>query len=182
VRIWGAILALALACAGCGKPLRAGKTPKETIRNLEAALQDLDLGAVYDMLSSRAQRELDASLEGVKVMLASIPEAQLKQAGLGGWKDLDTRDFLEAAVDRARGENPAALEQFRGVTLVVLQVKPYGDRATVKVCMILNGRDREQTIPMVREGGRWRIDTDDSVTALPVNFMPDMSDCTTAFT
>jgi hypothetical protein len=181
VRIWGVLLTAAL-CAGCGPSLQAGKTPKETMRRLETALQDLDLGAVYDMLSSRAQGQLDASLQGFRTMLQAIPEDQLKQAGLGGWKDLGTRDYLEAAADRMKDENPAAVKQIKRHAIVVMDIKPYGDRASVKVSVLLNGRDRTQTIPLVLENGRWRIDTGTPMTDLPVDFAPEVADCATTFT
>lgn len=181
VRIWGVFLIAAL-CAACGDSLQAGRTPKETVRRLEQALKNLDPAAVYDMLSSDAQRQLDASLTGFRTMLRAIPDAQLKQAGLKGWKDLDTREFLDAAADRTRSENPAAAKQLKRLTIVIMDVKSYGDRARVKVSVILNGRDRQQTIPLVLEDGRWRIDTGDPVTDLPVDFAPDMSDCATTFT
>jgi hypothetical protein len=181
VRIWGVLLTAAL-CAACGPSLQAGKTPKETMRRLETALQDLDLGAVYDMLSSRAQGQLDTSLQGFRTVLQAIPEDQLKKAGLGGWKDLSTREYLDAAADRMKDENPAAVKQIRRLAIVVMNIRPYGDRASVKVSILLNGRDRTQTIPLVLENGRWRIDTGDPVTDLPVNFAPDVSDCATTFT
>lgn len=126
------------------------------MRRLEAALQDLDLGAVYDMLSARAQGQLDASLSG--------------------WKDMNTRECLEAAADRMKSENPAAVKQIRRLAIVVMDIRPYGDRASAKVSVLLNGRDRTQTIPLVLEGGRWKIDTDAAMTDLPVDFAPDVSD------
>jgi len=173
---------MAALCAACGESVQAGKTPKETVRRLEGALQDLDPAAVYGMLSSNAQRQLDASLLGFRTMLQTIPDAQLKQAGLSGWKDLDTREFLDAAADRTRSENPAAAKQLKRLTLVIMDIKSYGDRARVKVSVLLNGRDRRQTIPLVLEDGRWRIDTGDPLTDLPVDFAPDMSDRATTFT
>jgi hypothetical protein len=181
VRIRAVFLAAAL-CAACGPSLQAGKTPKETMRRLETALQDLDLGAVYDMLSSQAQGQLDASLRGFRTMLQAIPEDQLKRAGLGGWKDLSTREYLDAAADRMRSENPSAVRQIRRLAIVVLEIRPYGDRASVKVSVLLNGRDKTQTIPLVLEDGRWKIDTDAAMTDLPVDFAPNVSDCATTFT
>ena len=165
----------------CGPRLQAGKTPKETMRRLETALQDLDLGAVYDMLSSKAQGQLDASLQGFRTMLQAIPEDQLKKAGLGGWKDMDTREFLDAAVDRMKDENPAALKHVKRLAIVVLDVRSYGDRASVKVSVIMNGRDQTQTIPLVLEDGRWKLDTGAPMTDLPVDFAPQVS-CETTFT
>jgi len=152
------------------------------MRRLEAALQDLDLGAVYDMLSSKAQGRLDASMHGFRTMLATIPEDQLERAGLGGWTDLTTREYLDAAADRTRSENPAAVKQLERLVIVVMEVRPYGDRASVKVSVLLNGRDRRQTIPVVLENGRWRIDTDTPMANLPVDLAPDVSDCATTFT
>lgn len=151
------------------------------MRRLEAALQDLELGAVYDMLSSRAQGQLDASLGGFRTMLQAMPEDQIEKAGLGGWKDMSTRDYLDAAADRMKSENPAAAKQFERLAIVVMDIKPYGDRASVKVSVLLNGRDRTQTIPLVLENGRWKIDTDGAMTDLPVDFAPNMAepDCVT---
>jgi len=174
-------LLTAVLCVACGDSLRAGKTPKETVRRLETALKDLDLGAVYGMLSSRARGELDASLVGFRAMLTAIPDAQLEQAGLDGWKDMTTREYLDAAVDRTKSENPAAAKQLERLTIAIMDVRSYGDRATVKVSVILNGRDRQQTIPLVLEDGRWKIDAGDTVTELPVDFAPKV-DCATTFT
>ena len=171
-----------ILCAACGNSLQAGKTPKETVRRLEAALRDLDPAAVYGMLSSNAQSQLDASLLGFRTMLGAIPDARLEQAGLAGWKDLTTREFLDAAADRTRSENPAAAKQLERLTIAIMEIKSYGDRATVKVSVLLNGRDRRQTIPLALEDGRWRIDTGDPVTDLPVDFAPNVADCATTFT
>lgn len=52
------------ALAACGRSPRAGRNPRETVRNLEVALRDADIGAVYDMLSARGQRDVAAPLVG----------------------------------------------------------------------------------------------------------------------
>jgi len=180
VRIQCVILGLLLATA-CGKQLGPGKTPKETVRNLEAALQDLDLGAVYDMMSKSARGEVDAAVRAMRGMLAAFPEDQLEKGGLDGLKDMSTREFLEASIERAKKERNVRA-RFETVTIAVMKVRLYGERASVKVTMIINGRDRAQTIPMVRENGRWHIDSDDAVARLQVDLTPDLSSCVTPFT
>ena len=180
VRIRCVILGLCLAAA-CGKQLGPGKTPKETVRNLEVALQALELGAVYDMMSGEARRRVDRSVRVMRNMLAAFPEEQLEKGGLDGLKDMTTREFLEASIERAKEEGNLRA-RFETVTIAIMKVKTYGERASVKVTMIINGRDQAQTIPMVREGGRWHIDSDDVVASLQVDLTPDTSSCVTLFT
>ena len=73
---------LLVAVAACGSNLGPGATPKETIRNFELALKSLDIGATYDMLSSRQRAQFDTMLTAVKASLANVPEGMLKEAGL----------------------------------------------------------------------------------------------------
>lgn len=168
----GVLVCLLMFAPACGKKLQPGKTPEETIRNVEAALRKLELGAVYDMMSSRCQGELDAALSGVQQVLCSVPDAQLKQAGLAGVAEMSPRDLIETAVDRAKDEAPDVLTRLKSFQIAILEVKDYGERATVKVMTMMDGSQTRGEIPLVREDGRWRLDSQDSLTNLPLTITP----------
>ena len=175
----GVWVVLCLVTAACSKKLQAGKTPEETIRNAEAAMRQLDAGALYDMMSTRCQQQMDQMMSGVRSALAAVPDAQLKAAGFGGLKEMSPREMLVEAVDRAKDESPEALKQMESIQIAVMEVRNYGDRATVKIMTIVNGNQIPSSVPLVKEGNRWRIDSDDSLSAMPVNFRPSVADCTT---
>jgi hypothetical protein len=168
------VVLLAAALCACGQSPRAGRTPKETVRNLEAALRKADMGAFYDMLSAKGQAELEAPLLGFRAMLASVPEAQLKAAGLASFKKMSPREMLVAAAEKAEDESPKALDPLRSITIVVTDVRQYDDRATVKASFLMKGRSRDQTLQLVREGGLWKLDGGEAMEALPVPTVPAM--------
>jgi hypothetical protein len=163
--------------AACGPSPKAGRNPKETVRNLEIALRSADMGAVYDMISARGQRQLAAPLIGLKAALASVPDSQLKAAGLSGFKTMDAREMIVAAVEKAEDENPKALEPLKTLTIVVGEVRQRDDRATVKASFILRGRARDQTLELVREGGLWKLDGDEAMQTLPMPVTPALPGC-----
>jgi hypothetical protein len=171
---------VAATLAACGDSPGPGRTPKETVRNLETALRDADMGAIYDMLSARGQRELAAPLVGLKAALASVPEAQLKAAGLSDFRKMDAREMLVAAAEKAEDLNPKALEPLKSITIVVMDVRQYDDRATVKASFLLRGRARDQTLQLVREGGFWKIDSEEAMQSLPLPNAPAIPQCSPA--
>lgn len=175
VRIRASVMAALLVAGACGQSLKPGKTPKETVERFETAIKRLDMGAVYDMLSSRARGEIEAMFSGMKQVFAGIPESRLEEAGLDEFVDMSARDMLVEAVDRAKDANPQAIESLKSLHMIVMKVREYDGQATVSVVAIYNGQEQKQTLRMVREGGRWMIDSDDSVTSMPLQFAPDVS-------
>jgi hypothetical protein len=168
------LVAVAAFCTACGNSPKAGRTPKETVRSFELALKRLDMGAVYDLLSSRARGEVEEAFGAFRGACARIPEEQLEAAGLDRLRDMSARDLLVEAVSRAKKENPGAVTMLEALHIVVMRVRESGDRASVDVTVLVHGQDRKQTLPMVREGGRWMIDSDDSVTSMPLQLAPDV--------
>jgi hypothetical protein len=177
IRVTAVLVATALAA--CGASPGPGRSPKETVKNLEAALRDADMGAVYDMLSAESQRELAAPFVGLKAALASVPEARLKEAGLLKFRHMDARQMLVAAAEKVEDENPKALDPLKSITIVVLDVKQYDDRATVSASFILKGRSRDQTLRLVRERGLWRFAGSEAMQGLPLPTAPVMPECST---
>jgi len=173
------ILSAALLGA-CGQSPRAGRNPKETVRNLEVALRDADIGAVYDMLSVQGQRELAAPFVGLKAALASVPEAQLKATGLSGYRKMSAREMLVAAAEKMEDRNPRAFEPLRSLTIVVTDVRQWDDRATVKTSFLLRGRARDQTLQLVREGGLWKLDGNEAMRGVPLPTAPPIPGCSGA--
>jgi len=171
------LILFAAAVVGCGRSPRAGRTPKETVRNLETALRDADIGAVYDMLSARGQREIAAPFVGFKAALASVPDAQLKAAGLADFKEMDAREMLVAAVEKARDANPKAMDPLKKLTIVVVDVKQWDNEATVKASFLLRGRANDRTLRMVREAGLWKLDSPDAMNGVPMPTAPAIDAC-----
>jgi hypothetical protein len=120
---------------------------------------------------------MEAPFVGFRAALASVPEAQLKTAGLSSFKTMSAREMLVAAAEKAEDENPKALEPLRSITIVVTDVRQYDDRATVKTSFLLRGRSRDQTLQLVREKGLWKLDGGDALSALPMPSAPVMPEC-----
>jgi hypothetical protein len=180
--MWIRVTAIAVAgvLAACGPAPGPGRTPKETVRNLEAALRDADMGALYDMLSTNAQKELAAPFVALKAALASVPEARLKEAGLLDFRKMDARQMLVAATEKVEDADPKALDPLKSITIVVLDVKQYDDRASVKASFLLKGRSRDQTLYLTRERGLWRLDGGEAMQVLPLPTAPVMPECSAA--
>jgi hypothetical protein len=161
----------------CGGSPGAGRNPKETVRNLETALRSADIGAVYDMLSERGQRELAAPFVGLKAALKSVPASQLKASGLAEYRDMDAREMLVASVERAKDANPKALDPLKSLTIAVMDVRQTGDRAAVRTSFLLRGRARDQTLYLVREAGLWKLESNDAMRGVPLPVAPTVDAC-----
>lgn len=175
MRAWA--LVFAVAVCGCGSAARPGKTPKETVRSFELALKRLDMGAVYDLLSSRAKGEVEAAFGAFRGACAALSEVQLEASGLDRLRDMSARELLVEAVSRAKKDNPGVATMLESLHIVVMKVRESGDTATVDVTVLQQGQSRKQTIAMVREKGRWMIDSDDSVSLAPLPLAPDVQAC-----
>ncbi len=170
----GLALFVLLFAAACGKTHKAGKTPKETVKSFEAAIRDLELGQCYGLLTKSAQREVDGAMRALKGMAAALPSDKLADIGMKGIKDMTTSEVMDASIKYAKRSQPTSLKRLKQLQLVVLEVKEYGDRARVRVCQILGGREREFMLPMAREGGLWKIDSGIASLNLPVRLGPDL--------
>ena len=171
------ICALVLACTACGSKTKAGKTPKETVRKFESAIRDADLGACYDLMSSRTRKQLDRAMLGIKGMLAALPDSALDQVGLDGIADMDAREILVACSDAARKQAPALFDKLKGFQIVVLNVDQYGNKAQVEVSQLMDGQEQTTTLPLVQEEGRWYLDSNETIDSLPVNIQPNLQAC-----
>ena len=176
MRVGVLVVVLALL-VGCGKKLGPGKTPKETIRNFAAAIKDLDMGAVYDMLSQRSRRQLDAVFNQTKQAFAMVPAAQLERFGMADFADMSTREILTSMVDKMRDAAPDQIDQLKSMHVIVMDVKKHGNTAQVEVRTLFNEQTTTQKVPMVKEGGLWYLDSDESVTGLPVSLTPNLAAC-----
>jgi len=161
--------------AACGSKYGPGKTPRETIRNFEGAMRDLDFGAAYDMMSPAARGKVDAQIQGVQAAASMIPEEMQEQFGLDDFVDATPRDALDVAAKRVKKENPEQAKQIRKISLVVLDVKEYGQTASVRVSVIFQGNEAEDRIKMVKVDGRWYFEDDSALTtAAPIPTAPVM--------
>ena len=107
----------------------------------------------------------------------AVPEAQLKAAGIAGFRKMSARDMLVAACEKAEDMNPKALEPLKSLTIVVTDVRQSGDRATVKTSVLLRGRAHDETVVLVREGGLWKLDGNGLLSDLPVPTTPALPSC-----
>jgi hypothetical protein len=142
------IVALGLGAA-CGKTHAPGKSPRETVKNLEAALRAHDAGGAYDMLTARAQRGLTA------------------------------RDTLVEWMDDARGAKQVALRPYASLQLVVMDERRTGATARVRVSRLFNGVTQTFTLPFAREGGAWKLDTPFLLSDLAARIRPNPAACFT---
>ena len=159
----------------CGSQYGPGKTPRETIRNFEGALRDLDFGAAYDMMSPAARSKVDQQIRAAQRACAAIPEEMQEQFGLDDFVDATPREALAVAGKKAKKENPGQAEQLRKLSLVVLDVKEYGNTAAVQVSMIFQGREADDRMKLVKVDGRWYFENDSALTATaPIPVAPVM--------
>jgi len=142
-------LVLPVLGAGCGKTHAPGKSPRETVKNLEAALRAHDAGGAYDMLSARARR------------------------------GLTERKTLVAWMDDARSKNEVVLRPYASLQLVVMDERRTGATARVRVSRLFNGVTQTLTLPFAREGGAWKLDTPFLLSDLVARIRPNPAACFT---
>ncbi|MGQ0613983.1 MAG: hypothetical protein ACT4PV_09630 [Planctomycetaceae bacterium] len=137
-------LLLLVLLAACGKAA-GGKTPRETVAQLQAALKKGDGGALYDLLTTRAQRQLDGQIQGISKV---VPR----------FEGCDGRELLVELFDMAKETAPQQFEMLAATHMVVMETKTQGDSARLKVSIL--GRNRDETVEMrlAREHGRWKLD------------------------
>ena len=176
----GALILAALVLVGCGKKLGPGKTPKETIRNLERAIQTLDLGATYAMSSARVRDQLDRAMDGLKAAVKMLPEEIVDEMGWDGVEDKSTREILNLAIDRLKDQMPEAVKAMKSLQMIVMDVKTWGNEAQVEVSVLFRGSEQTTRVPMVKENGFWVLDSNDTLSGLPVDFtVPSPEACVT---
>ena len=142
------VIALVLGAA-CGKTHAPGKSPRETVKNLEAALRAHDAGGAYDMLTARARRGLTA------------------------------RETLVEWMDDARTKEKAALRPYASLQLVVMDERRTGATARVRVSRLFNGATQTFTLPFAREGSAWKLDTPFLMSDLVARIRPVPAACFT---
>lgn len=120
--------------AGCGE------TPESAYHTVGAAAERGDWGTVYDRMDHASQARLDAGMK----MLAAFSKD--RQAGSASGRDL----FVRFAAD-----HPTIRPDYRSAQ--VLRTEVDGDRATLTVSRIKDGKAVTETARMVREDGRWKI-------------------------
>jgi hypothetical protein len=161
--------------AACGSKYGPGKTPRETIHNFEGALRDLDFGAAYDMMAPAARAKVDAQIRGAQRACAAVPEKLQEQFGLDDFVDATPREALAVAAKRVKKDSPEQAAQFKSLSLVVLDVKEYGETASVKVSMLHQGREANDRLKLVRVKGRWYFEDDNALArAAPMPIAPPM--------
>lgn len=161
--------------AACGSKYGPGTTPRETIRNFEGALRDLDFGAAYDMMAPAARAKVDAQIKGAQIACAAVPDELQEQFGLDEFVDASPRDALDVAAKRVKQESPEQAKQLRSLSLVVLDVQEYGNTASVRVSTIFQGREVEDRLKLVKVKGLWYFENDGALArAAPMPIAPRM--------
>jgi Domain of unknown function (DUF4878) len=140
----GAML-LAVTLAGCGE------SPEAAYRAVGAAAARGDWGAVYDRLDKKSQGRMDMGMK----MLAGMGAAFSKdKANVEAVKDANGRDLFIKFAD----EKPVVGQNYRSAKF--LSTKVEGDRATLTVERIRDGKPARDTVHMIKEDGRWKITSD----------------------
>lgn len=163
------LILAASVCAGCGSKVTAGKTPRQTVARLESAIKDFDFGAVYDLSSKRVRRQMDRMVDQMQASFKQMPKEFLDEMELDDLQDADTREFFAIMVDRVKEQAPEALDMVANVHFIVMDVDIQGNRALVTLQTLHRGEEQNTELPMVREDGRWYIDSDESIGNLPLN-------------
>jgi hypothetical protein len=135
---------LAVIAAGCGE------TPATAYQAIGAAAERGDWGAVYDRIDTRSRARLDRALVFAGLDAASetgeVDQAKFEEIRATGGRAL----FIRMAT-----ANPAFARVF--LPLRVLSVRIVGDAAEVKVVQVVQGQVTTRAVPMVREGGVWKL-------------------------
>ncbi len=112
---------------------------------LQAALKKGDGGALYDLLTARAQRQLDGQIRGISKV---VPR----------FEGCDGRELLVELFDLAKESAPQQFQALAATHMVVMETRTQGDSARLKMSIL--GRNRDETVEMrmARENGRWKLD------------------------
>ena len=86
---------------------------------------------------------------------AAIPEEMQEQFGLDDFVDATPREALAVAGKKVKKENPSQADQLKKLSLVVLDVKEYGNSASVHVSLIFQGREADERIKLVKVEGEF---------------------------
>ena len=123
--------------------VQPGKTPRETIERFERAVRKLDLCDAYGLLTASAQSQTGLSVS-----------------------------VLAEAADAVKDRSPALAERMAGIQYVFVKERRAEDRSVVTVRRLFGGRDVEQTIVLVPDQGKWRIDSAGAMLGLPIPLRP----------
>ncbi|MEM8883071.1 MAG: hypothetical protein AAGD14_03290 [Planctomycetota bacterium] len=142
----------------CGAAYGPGATPRDTLRNYEGAMRDLEFGCLYDMMAPSARAQIDGQIEAAQMALSAIPPDFQKKFGLDDFVDASPREALDITAAQMRDRDQD--DKFKKMSLAILEVREYGDTASVKVSVIDGRRDSERRIKMVRTDGLWYLASD----------------------
>ena len=122
--------------------LGGGGSPKTVVERSMKAIKNGDFGTMYDNMSSSIQKPL---VETMRIAAESDPAMRQHQS-LG-----DRELFVTMCKEReARSGNPFKAQG----DATILGETITGNTATVR---LRNPNGREETIPLVKENGRWKI-------------------------
>jgi Domain of unknown function (DUF4878) len=121
--------------AGCGE------TPESVYHTVGAAAERGDWGTVYDRMDHTSQARLDAA---VKMLAAFSKDRDAAKSASG-------RELLI----KFAADHPTIRPDYRSAK--VLKTEIDGDRATLTVSRVKDGKTVTETARMVREDGRWKI-------------------------
>lgn len=143
-----AILLLAACARG------PGRTPVQTVENLERALQAGDFGSVHRMLARPALRELESAFELAKAGSVFVPEEEKRRWGLESLETIDAREWF---VRTGRAVHETNRAYFRELDLEPRDVQRRQDAAVVQLRVRTAGTNRTLPFPLTLEDGLWKI-------------------------
>ena len=152
-RFPAAMLVLALTLSACGGG--AGATPKSTFEASKNAVANKDWSALFDLIAPSARKKMEKEFEDQKKLMDNPEsmEAKMLMGMLGisaeEMKNMTMRDMFVKMMTTATKMNSDEVARMK--TAKIVETRIDGDKATMKVKM----GDREKTITLVREDGKW---------------------------
>jgi len=160
-RRWVCVLCLPVLLLGCGGG--GGATPKATFDAFKSAMADKNFAETWEMLSAETRRQTDtrAKAKAEEVARAEGParvaletEAKMMEMTLDDMKKMDGKAFFigmyKLAAEAGKEEwQKISRGQFKRADI---------DGNTAKVYVEFEGKLDTDPLPMVLEGGKWKVE------------------------
>lgn len=170
-------VAVMLTVAGCGKSgKKAASTPEDTFHAFHTAIANDEFEKIYDLLSAKEQKQMDAHVEEVKRILKAHFNKQgdkemLKKYGVTDDKinNMTGRDIMRVnlAIGQVMTEKytpkgkpaPDTIQQMKDeiskAKLVSVKIAEDGKTAVITV---QNAKGKTEQSKMVLENEQWKMD------------------------
>lgn len=171
---WMVVLIAVLFMAGCGK--KVGSTPEDTFNAFHAAIKNDEFEKIYDLLSSKEQKQMDTHVDEVKKILTAHFNKQSDKEALKKYgvtdekiKNMTGKDVMRVnlAIGQVMTERyapkgkpaPNTLQEMKDeISKAKLMSAKVGDDGKTAVITVQNAKGKTEESKMILENGQWKMD------------------------